>query len=392
MNTDKMKILEVITLESSAENFISDQPKYLKEQGGYEVHLICSPNPKLEQYAASQGMQYKAIQIERQVSIVKDVKAYIAIRRYMKANRFNVLIAHSYPKACLLSMTAGAVSRIPHRIEIAHGALQEGLSGFMKRFVIMSETWNSTLAHKVVTVSDSVSKRRQLDKIDDPKKQLLLANGTSNGVDSQNKFNPSLIDESEILSLRERYGFSESDFVIGFCGRLVRDKGVTELVKGFKLVKERYPDKSLKLLVIGQPEQRDALPQETLSFLKESNDIVFTGRIPYEEIQKYYLLMDLFILPSYREGFPTVVLEASAMERPVVTTRKTGCVDSIIDGETGLYINIEPESIAEAVEKLFDTQYARQLGKNGRKWVVENFDHVIVREAMFNLIKNISKE
>lgn len=392
MSTNKKKILEVITLASSAENFISDQPQYLREKGGYEVHMICSPSPTLEKYAVSQGISYKAIPIERQVSLKKDIIAYRAIRRYMKEQHFDILIAHSYPNACLISMTAGMMSHIPYRIEVAHGALQEGLSGLMKRMVILSETWNSFWAKKVICVSQSVCKRRVLDRIDKPNKQVLLAKGTSNGVDALNKFNPEKISIDEIRQLKEKYGLVGVDFVLGFCGRLVQDKGVVELIDGFKMLLNRYPEKRIKLLIIGRPEQRDGLPLRTLNFIQDSKNIIFTGAVPYSEIQKYYMLMDVFVLPSYREGFPTVVLEASAMKRPVLTTKKTGCIDSIIDGKTGLFVEIDPNSIADAVEKIFDIEIAHRLGENGRKWVLDNYEHTIVKEAMLNFINELTKE
>jgi glycosyltransferase involved in cell wall biosynthesis len=101
--------------------------------------------------------------------------------------------------------------------------------------------------------------------------------------------------------------------------------------------------------------------------------------------------MDVFVLPSYREGFPTVVLEASAMERPVITTKKTGCIDSIVENETGVFVDIEGTSIAEGIERFFDKDNAERMGKNGRKWVVENFEHTIVREAMLNLINELTQ-
>lgn len=385
------KILSVITLESSAENFISDQLAFFQQNGDYECHLICSPHPNLEKYAKTNGICSYAVQIERPLSPIKDVRAFFAILKYMRNNRFDILIAHSFPKACLLSMTAGKIAGISHRIELAHGALQEGLKGLMKKFVIFSERHNSRLAEIVVNVSQSVALRRQKDRIDKPSKQKLLSKGTSNGIDTIHKFNPALVSCEEVKKIKKELGITENDFVIGFCGRLVGDKGIVELLDGFQEIKRRHPDKSIKLLIIGNPEQRDALPQHTLDAINSSPDIIFTGRVPYEIIQNYYLPMDVFILPSYREGFPTVVLEASAMERPVITTRKTGCIDSIIENETGVFVDIEGSSIADGIEKFFDKEYAERLGKNGRRWVVENFEHEIVREAMLNLLNELTQ-
>lgn len=288
-------------------------------------------------------------------------------------------------------MTAGKIAAIPHRIELAHGALQEGLSGIMKKFVILSERHNSRLSEVVINVSPSVALRRRQDRIDNSAKQILLSKGTSNGVDAINKFNPDIVPEGTVEKLKKELGISENDFVIGFCGRLVRDKGIVELLDGFEVLKKRHPEKPMKLLIIGNPEQRDTLPQHTVDVINNSPDIIFTGRVDYDIIQNYYLPMDVFILPSYREGFPTVVLEASAMERPVITTRKTGCIDSIVENETGVFVDIEGTSIADGIEKFFDKNNAERMGKNGRKWIVDNFEHTVVREAMLNLLNKITQ-
>lgn len=386
------KVLSVITLESSAENFISDQLAYFQKNGDYECHLICSPHPNLEKFAKSNDFQAQAVQIERTLSPIKDIKAFFTILKYMRKNDFDVLIAHSFPKACLLSMTAGKMAAISHRIELAHGALQEGLSGIMKKLVILSERHNSRLSEVVISVSPSVALRRRQDRIDKSEKQRLLSKGTSNGVDAINKFNPDIVPVGTVKRLKKELGISENDFVIGFCGRLVRDKGIVELLDGFEELKKRHPEKSIKLLIIGNPEQRDALPQHTLDVISNSPDIIFTGRVDYDIIQNYYLPMEVFILPSYREGFPTVVLEASAMERPVITTRKTGCIDSIVENETGVFVDIEGTSIADGIEKFFDKNNAERMGKNGRKWIVDNFEHTVVREAMLNLLNEVTQK
>ena len=383
------RVLAVITLESSAESFISDQLAFLQENGEFECHLICSPDAKLSGFAEKYKIHAVGIPIERTISPLKDIKAFVEIYRYIKKYRFDVLIAHSFPKACLLSMTAGKLASIPHRIELAHGALQEGLHGIMKKVIILCERHNSRLSESVISVSESVALRRRMDKIDKLHKQVLLANGTSNGIDTIGKFNPSRVEEESIALKRQQLGLRKDDFVIGYCGRLVKDKGIVELVQGFQIVKNRHLDKSIKLLVIGYPEQRDALPQQTLDYLQSSGDVVFTGRVPYDVIQEYYLLMNVFILPSYREGFPTVVLEASAMERPVITTKKTGCIDSIVENKTGVFVDINGNSIADGIERLMDKRIAEKMGKKGRIWVVDNFEHTLVREAMLNLINNV---
>ena len=192
-----------------------------------------------------------------------------------------------------------------------------------------------------------------------------------------------------MTELKKKYSITHDDFVLGFCGRLVRDKGIIELVEAFKDLKEKYTEKSIKMLIIGEPEKRDGLPERILYYLTHTEGIIFTGRIPFSDIQKYYLLMNVLVLPTHREGFGMVAVEASAMECPAIVSSYTGCAETVIDGKTGLYINQSVSSIVSAIEKCFDKDYAKYLGKNGREFVVNNFEHTLIRKYMLNLINKV---
>lgn len=388
----KINVLEVITLKGSADAFIGDQLSFFQENGNYEMHLICSPDPTLDVFAQKYNIKYKAIKICRTLSILNDILAFFQIFKYILRNNIKILIAHNFPKACLLSMTAGFLARVPIRIEIAHGALQEGVSGFLRKLVICTFKYTSFLATKVIIVSKSVAQVRINDGIDKKEKQVILLNGSSNGVDAINFFNPDLYSIESIKELKQQYNINDDDIIIGFCGRLVHDKGVTELLEGFDKICKKYKEKRIKLLIIGAPEKRDALPQKTIDILNNNVNIVFTGRIPYKDIPKYYLLMNMLVLPSYREGFPTVVLEASAMRIPVIVSRKTGCIDSIQENITGIYTDIDNDNISLSIEKLLDEQIARKMGDNGRKWVLANYEHILIKKAMFNFVDNLQKQ
>lgn len=127
------------------------------------------------------------------------------------------------------------------------------------------------------------------------------------------------------MNLRSELGIKVSDFVIGFSGRLVKDKGNYRISIGFQQLQKSNSD--IILLLVGMFEERDTLPDEIVEVIKENTNIINTGYVENATIEFYYALMDIFVLPSYREGFPTSVLEALAMELPVITTRVTGCVD-----------------------------------------------------------------
>ena len=369
-------------------NFIGDQLSYMNKYGDYEMHLICSPCDGIDEFVKDQGVKYFPIVLDRQIRIGKDLVALWKIYRYMRKKHIDIVVGHQ-AKGTLLAMTAGWLARVPHRVVVAHGMLADTMHGIKKWFFITESRFVSSHAHKIICVSPSLAIRRCEEGIDKPEKQVVIGNGTCNGVDTLKKFNPKMIDIESQKALKLLYGINDSDVVIGFVGRLVRDKGVVELVAAFKQLKELHSNKSIKLLIIGALEKRDSIPASTIDFLKNSSDVIFTGVVPHHDIAKYYSLMSMLILPSYREGFGMVTIEASAMEVPVIVSRSTGCIDSIIDGQTGLYCDITPESIASAVVRLFDNEYAHCLGQQGRKWVVENFEHAIVRENYLNFYNQV---
>ena len=385
------KVLEIINLPSSAINFIGGQFKYLRDEGGYEKHLICSPGGDIEEFCKDNGVKYHPVQMNRQVSLKQDYHSLREICRYIKQNQIDIVIAHQ-SKGRLLGMIASSLTGVKHRVVFAHGVVYETMAGVKRWLMIQNDRFVSLLADKVVCVSQYVCDKRAEDRIDRKGKRVLLGRGSCNGLDTISKFNPDLVDKSEVENLMEKFGIKKGDFVIGFCGRLVRDKGVVELVTAFKQLKEKYSEKSFKLLIIGQPEKRDALPEETLYFLENTNDIIFTDYVPFTEIQKYYLLMNALVLPTHREGFGMVAVEASAMGIPAIVSDYTGCRETILPNKTGLYIDKTPESIVKAIEACMDSSYASQLGENGRHFVQESFEHTVIRTHILNLLKSFDNE
>lgn len=386
-----IKILEIINRPSSAQNFIGEQFSFFCSHGGYEMHLICTPGDEIEAFAERNGVHYYPAQIERRPSPWRDLKALIKIFNYIRKNKIDVVISHQ-EKSRLLGTLSAWLLRVPVRIIYAHGVLLDTMRGAKRRFFLAEGKMVSRMAHKVVCVSPSVMSRRVEIGMDILQKQVLIGHGTCNGIDTIGKFNPNLITINEKAAIKNKLGLSDEDFVVGFCGRLVRDKGVTELAKAIEILAERHPAMSIKLLVIGAFENRDAVPQSTAYFLQNSPLVVYTGRVPYDEIQKYYTPMNVIVLPSYREGFPTVVLEAGAMVVPAVVSRSTGCIDSIVENETGLYADIEPNDIADKIERFFEREFTRKLGNQARKHVAECYEHKTVMQNTLEFINRLVKE
>ena len=379
-----MKILHVLNTYFAIPYFLGDQLLFFHEKG-YEEHIICSPSKEIDEYAKRKKFKYAEEHITRSISPLADLQSILKVCKYIKRNSISVIVGHT-PKGALIAMTSGFIARAPKRIYFRHGLVYETSKG-LKRFILKTvDRFCGLLATKIVCVSPSVMEVSLKDKLGPKSKHLILGNGTCNGVDTE-RFDKNNFNTESINQLKHKYQI-QSNFVIGYVGRLVRDKGIIELVEAF--IKFNQTFETSKLLLVGMFEDRDALPELTKSLIKTHPDIICTGYINNAEVDAHYALFDVFILPSYREGFPTVILEASSMELPVLTTNATGCVDAIIPNKTGLRIENNAESIFEALEKIHnDPQLAKNLGEFGRQHILENYKQEKVWEHIEELYTNV---
>ena len=271
-------------------------------------------------------------------------------------------------------MIAGWLMRVPKRIYFRHGLVYQTSHG-LKRFILMSvDRLASLCATKIVCVSPSVLQHSIHDHLASPSKQIILHKGTCCGIDTEGKFNPGNIDPQKLARMKSKWGIADDDWVIGYSGRLVRDKGIIELVRAFRNVKKA--NAHYKLLLVGMFEVRDALPDDVQQDIKNDTQIVWTD-FQNSDMEYFYAMMNVYVLASYREGFPTGVLEAQSMQVPVITTRATGCCDSILEGETGLFVEHNVTQLADAIRSIHDARSSVD-GQKAREWVRKNFENHIV--------------
>ncbi len=371
MKHNDKNILHVVNIYFVLPYFIGGQFAFFRQKG-YRMFAVCSESEYLDGYAREQGFGYKVVPVKRSFSVKQDVKSIRQICSYIRENKIGVIVGHT-PKGGLLAMLAGWLMRVPRRIYFRHGLVYETSHG-LKRFVLMTvDRISSACATKIVCVSPSVLQRSIEDHLAPADKQLVLGNGTCSGIDTQGKFCPEKIDGDHLAAMRRRWGIADGDWVIGYTGRLVKDKGIIELVSAFRKLKKRY--RNMKLLLVGMFEVRDALPEDIQDDIKNDPQIVWTD-FQNTDQEYFYAMMNVYVLASYREGFPTGVLEAQSMGVPVVTTRVTGCRDAIVEGRTGLFAEHSADSIAEAITEIHDKKVVS--GTAARKWVVEKFDNLIV--------------
>lgn len=370
-----MKVLHIFTLFITARSFFDGQFRFLS-QNGYELHLICSPTNDYQTFVENNKLIYTPLCIARNISPLKDLKAVWHICQYIHKNRIRVVMGHT-PKGALVAMLAAFIMRVPNRIYYRHGLVYTTAKG-LKRLILKSEErFVSLLATRIVNVSSSLGTLAVKDHLNTASKQHIIGAGTCGGIDAMNKFNPNKLEETRLTAYQQQLKLQPTDLVIGFCGRLCKDKGIVELIEGVRLFRKCHPGISCKLLLVGGFDLRDILPSAVKEQILHAPDIISVGQIQ-QDIEYYYAMMDIFVFPSYREGFGMSVLEASAMEKPILVSKSHGCIDSIRNNETGYYVEISPESICSGIERLLDPLSRRTLGKNGRQFVLENYDHSVV--------------
>lgn len=379
----KEKILHIITVSFVINHFFGKQFLYLRNKNGNTYHLGCSYSAEFISLSAECGYTPFQVEITRDISPIKDIIAVYKIYKYIKKNKIDVVVGHTL-KGALLAMISSFLAKVPKRIYFRHGLVYETSSGF-KRVVLKNiDRYIGFLATQVVCVSHSVKEISIKDRLNLKNKNIVLGLGTSNGIDTLIKFNPDKKSIDDITKLKKKYNITNEDKVIGYVGRLVKDKGIDDLILAWNMVKLKFPN--AKLLLVGPIETRDSITPYTKKIILTDPSIIFTDFIADASI--YFLLMNIFILPTYREGFPTVSLEASSMRLPVIITKATGCVESIKENNTGLFISNEPNDIARAILYYLNNEnIALQHGINGRFFVQQNFEQTKVWDLIAENLK-----
>lgn len=376
-----MKVLNVVTVYFVVPFFFTDQFLYFKNKG-VESHVSCSPDERFEPWAYGHNFTPHEILLKRNISPVQDVRTVRELMKLMRKEQFNIVCGHT-PKGGLLSMIAAKLTGVKRRIYFRHGLVYETSKGLKRQLLIVTERIASWLATDVVCVSPYLVERSVKDHLTKKDKMHILHMGSCNGIDAIGKFNPEHIDKTIVMQLREKYGLQISDKVIGYTGRLVKDKGLVELVEAFEMLSKQYDN--LKLLLVGPLEERDGLSERIVDIIEKHPKIVYTGLVD-DNIECYYYMMNYLVLCTHREGFGTSILEASSMGIPVLTTSHTGSRDAIVENVTGVYVETNANSLSTALKQYINNpMLAKQHGKAGREHMLQHFQQEIVWNEILKL-------
>lgn len=333
-------------------------------EAGFRVTVLASPGDLLDRTAQDEGVESVTIPMQRGIAPFRDLISLVRLFRLLDRLKPD-MVEFSTPKAGFLGTLAAKLCGVHRRVYMLRGLKLETATGFKRQALLAVERLASACAHVVLCNSYSLRAEALALGVAPETKLHLLGDGSSNGVDTE-RFSPGPTD------VRERFGLRPDDQVVGFVGRLTRDKGVPELIDAFDMIVKAEPRTHL-LLVGWFDDAEDALGEDVRTRIESNPQIHLTGFVEFTA--PYYRAMDLMVLPTWREGFPNSVLEAAATGIPVITTESTGARDSVVPEVTGLLIPPGyPVAIAEAVLKLLrDAERRRRMGKAARAWVQKRY-------------------
>jgi glycosyltransferase involved in cell wall biosynthesis len=326
------QVLHVVTVPMTLE-FMAGQAAFMRERN-VSLSFVSSAGREQQAFAEREKVHVHSVEMSRRITPLRDLLSIVRLLRVIRRTRPAIVHAHT-PKAGLVAMVASRLGGVPVRIYQLHGLAYETATGLSRGLQMTAERLACSLATRVLSVSNSVRERVALDGVCDQRKVTVIANGSIGGIDAELAFNPDRMPAAG-HRLRASLGIPASTLVIGFVGRLARDKGIETLWQAWLRLRAEVP--LAHLLVVGPADfaRRDqSVPGEVMIGLECDPRVHVVGAIPREGLPEYYAAMDVLCLPTYREGFPVTVLEAGAMGLPCVATRVTGCIDAVIAGTTG---------------------------------------------------------
>jgi glycosyltransferase involved in cell wall biosynthesis len=379
------RLVHTSTISFSLDVMVAPEAKYMVDKG-MVVCGVATGGKHLESFAKKTGASVEAIEIKRAVTPFYDFVSFWNLWRFFRRFRPHIIHGHT-PKGSMLGVVAGAFAGVPVRIHHIHGLPHFTAKGLKRFFLISSEKLASAMANQVYFVSPTLMRQAIAENICPLWKAKCFGKGSSGGVDSEVRFNPSRYDGT---ALRAELGIPAECVVIGNVGRIVRDKGIVELMTAFESLRDKYPH--IRLLMVGIMEKKDSIPDQMKKRILEDDRIIFTGW--QDEPAPYFKAMDILAFPSYREGFGAVAIQASAMGIPVVACDIPGCADAVANNETGLLV---PPADAAALEAALETYIkdpalAKKHGENGRRRAISDFSPETIWKTQYGEYARLLKE
>jgi len=376
MENKRKRICFIVTVSMTVNQFLRWSFEGFKNDG-YDVFVIADMD---DEYLKTLPDFVKPIPIKmsRGIDPLGMIKAISKMYKVFRKEKFDI-VQYSTPNASFYASIASLLARVPIRLYCQWGLVYQGFHGIKRKIFKFIEKFVCKISTDIQPDSHGNLEFCRNNKFYSEKKSRVVWNGSANGLDLV-KYDYSKREQYR-KEVREQYGLSENDIVMGFLGRVGKEKGFDELMLAFKALSEKYDN--LYLLYVGPNERPETVNREMLEFFETSSKVKYTGGW-VDDTERYYAAMDFFVFPTYHEGFGSVVIEAEAMGTPVLASDVPGPQNGLKDGVTGfLFPKQQVQPIIDKAELLInDIELRERLGKNAVEFAISNFENTVLLEKI----------
>ena len=376
------KLIRITTVPLSLKVLLKGQLRFMASNG-FDVKGVSSEGKELREVHENEGIAVEAITMSRKITPFQDLKSLWEMWNFLRKEKPQIVHTHT-PKAGIIGMLAARLAGVPHRLHTVAGLPLMEATGTKRKILNFVEKLTYSSATRVYPNSKGLYDFILQNNFTQSNKLKIIANGSSNGIDTA-FFSPDQVTEIERVTLREKLNIQPDDFVFVFVGRIVSDKGINELIKAFSELQaaENNEPAGIKLLLVGGLENDlDPLNPETLAEINQNKDIISVGF--QQDVRPFFAISDALAFPSYREGFPNVVMQAGAMGLPSIVSDINGCNEIIVEGENGLII--PPKNVEKLKEKMLtlakDKNLYTKLKGNSRRMIENRYEQSVVWNAL----------
>ncbi len=377
MTTLKKKLIRITTVPLSLDKLLEGQLRFMQQH--FEVTAISSEKAYLEKIGNREGVSTHHLEMTRQITPFSDFISLVKLTFYFLKVRPDIVHSHT-PKAGIVGMAAAFLARVPHRFHTVAGLPLLEETGNKRKMLDFVEKLTYLFASRVYPNSNGLKEIILQNGYCKASKLKVLANGSTNGINTT-YFSNDHFSFAQKEELKARYDIHDTDFVFIFVGRLVTDKGINELIAAFKKLKINHP--TAKLLLVGPLEtELDPLLPQTLEAIENVKQIKAVGY--QQDVRLFFAISHCLVFPSYREGFPNVVMQAGAMELPSIVSNINGCNEIIVPHQNGVIIPTKDEkTLLEVMIELMENKaYYAQLRENSRPMIVNRYEQQVVWQAI----------
>jgi len=372
------KLIRVTTVPMSLKVLLRGQMKFMQE-AGFQVIMVSADGKELQDVLEYEKCPHKLIEMTRQITPLKDLTAIWKLYKFFKNEKPDIVHSHT-PKAGLLAMLAAKMAGVKIRIHTIAGLRFMTSYGLTRSLLVRMEKITGRAATHVWPNSHSLLKYVQDNKLVTAKKMEVIGKGSSNGIDLS-RFSKKSLSEAGTMKAKEVIGYDPSLIYLLSVGRIVKDKGITELANVFdSLYRE---NNNLRLILVGSFEEKlDPLDAKVMQLIKDHPGIILAGW--HDDVEYFMDIAQILVHPSHREGFPNVILQSGAMECPVVCSRIEGNIDIVDENINGLVFSVkDAEDLKTKLKHAIENpDEIRQMATRLRKKIEESFDRLYVREKL----------